>query len=297
MSMIGTMDARYQRALAASCFGTSETLILTNTEGSVNDWLEYSPGMAYDGWTEDQKGFYLGLHGPSRITNNIDRAITGTNSWNSYLYVTNWIKNDYSSLYTRRMPSFMPIQLNNIWCNGGLPTDYIVPRFSTATKFSSYIHRGSGINMWIYPENFAFCLLDDWCKNLSHTYIRMENGRLGRHFEDFLYACSTSHFKDGENTFYVEDTDWIEDPFDFFGGSKDVITEDEWGNVYTNKIFKEIKPAFTFFGDMTHFVGLIDKSKAIDPDDQMWRNDPAVKFFSNEKTDDVWMGYQHAIDF
>ena len=48
---------------------------------------------------------------------------------------------------------------------------------------------------------------------------------------------------------------------------------------------------------MTHFVGLIDKSKAIDPDYQMWRNDPAVKFFSNEKTDDVWMGYQHAIDF
>ena len=124
--------------------------------------------------------------------------------------------------------------------------------------------------MWAYPQNFAFCLLDDWCKNLSHTHIRQENGRLGRRFEGFFYGCSTSHFKDGENTFYVEDTDWIEDPFDFFGGSEEVVTEDEWGNVFTNKVFKEIKPAFTFFGDMTHFVGLIDKSKAVDPDYQMW---------------------------
>lgn len=137
MSMIGTMDAWYQRALAASCFGTSETLMLTNTNGSVNDGLEYSPGMASSGWTEDQKGFYLGLHGPWRITNNIDRVITGTNSWNSYLYVTNWVKDDYSSLYTRRMPSFMPIQLNNIWCSERLPPDWIEPRFSAATTYSS----------------------------------------------------------------------------------------------------------------------------------------------------------------
>lgn len=125
--------------------------------------------------------------------------------------------------------------------------------------------------MWTYPQNFVFCPLDDWCKNIDYTYIRTENpglGRdfLGRPFRDFLYGCSTSHFKDGENTFYVEDTDWIEDPFDFFGGSEEVVTEDEWGSVFTNKIFKEIKPAFTFFGDMTHFVGLIDKSKAVDPD-------------------------------
>lgn len=29
----------------------------------------------------------------------------------------------------------------------------------------------------------------------------------------------------------------------------------------------------------------------------MWHNDPAVKFFSSEKTSDVWMGYSHATDF